>query len=478
MTGKWEPQHWFLESGYKDDYDKEYIVDPLKELDLVCDDHLLSARSTVWGKLNDEGWQFDDSNKNHLLKSYTGNNEVEALIDGEKYMGDLYEELTNLPPGRMTPVNKPFALIAGWEFTGKMKGTGHTGGDRDFTNIQLNGQPGSELDQVLVGLISGDAARVRLLAFDNGIPFIRNNNLVDALNNAPNSNQVSAFLDNTVPGFATAYHEKLVLIGNRADWDIARGIVQNKGSVAYVGGMDLALDRRDNRNHDGAKEKHNGMRAWHDIAVKISGPATSQIWADFAERWESHDKKWPDKRLKACPGPRSFVDGGKQGNKYVQVLRTIPPAPTNYKTRYRPNGERTVLCGLAKAISRARRYIYIEDQYLWDCELADFIRREMAGKKDLYLIVVVPGSREMPDHLGGLYQDHKTRKFFRTVMGLESRVVVGSGRSDDEVEFSHMAGTNQAGTNQDDIKNRVFMRMSFIRLIPNNRHSRFMFTAN
>ena len=47
----------------------------------------------------------------------------------------------------------------------------------------------------------------------------------------------------------------------------------------------------------------------------------------------------------------------------IQVLRTYPAMRPPYP--FAPHGERTVARGYSKAIRRARRLIYLEDQYLW-----------------------------------------------------------------------------------------------------------------
>jgi phosphatidylserine/phosphatidylglycerophosphate/cardiolipin synthase-like enzyme len=453
-VGRWSPEYWFL--------DKSENIE-VSQGNLVDDDQLLAARFEGWKKLNGQSDVSSDQSQSssdpsqsasdpsesssvvssdsdsdsdfgngtgpwtHLVEPYTKYNEVTPLIDGENYMGDLYKELKKLTKG--------FVLIAGWEFGGKKNQA-----IIEYANVRLvKDQAGSELDAVFTDLIK-KGVEVRLLAFDNPVPYIHNEVLVTQLNQAANSRTTRrqcAFLDGVLPGKAMAHHEKLVFIDDGSG-----------NALAYVGGIDLAFDRRDNNAHDGAKEKWLGMDAWHDIQLKIRGPATTQIWANFAERWNGYRQKrqvnlseasrklrkeWgmPAEELQriamvfaGCPVPNN-PDGGKPGNKYVQVLRTVARAPTSFPDRYMPKGERTVLCALAKAISRARRYIYIEDQYLWDCELADFIGKQMAVEQGLHLIVVVPGKCELPARWGK-YHDHLRSTFFMRVMGIDSK---------DKIEF-------------------------------------------
>jgi phosphatidylserine/phosphatidylglycerophosphate/cardiolipin synthase-like enzyme len=53
-------------------------------------------------------------------------------------------------------------------------------------------------------------------------------------------------------------------------------------------------------------------------------------------------------------------------------------------------GEQTVARGYTKAIKRARRLIYLEDQYLWSSEVARLFADALRDNPDLHLIAVVP----------------------------------------------------------------------------------------
>ncbi len=73
----------------------------------------------------------------------------------------------------------------------------------------------------------------------------------------------------------------------------------------------------------------------------------------------------------------------------MQVLRTYPAVRPRYP--FAPDGERTVARGYMKAIRRARRLIYLEDQYLWSTEVAAAVRaRPCETNPDLHLVAVVP----------------------------------------------------------------------------------------
>ena len=72
----------------------------------------------------------------------------------------------------------------------------------------------------------------------------------------------------------------------------------------------------------------------------------------------------------------------------MQVLRTYPAIRP--KTPYAPNGERSVARGYGKAFRRARRLIYLEDQYMWSPHIARLLADALRRNPELHLIVVVP----------------------------------------------------------------------------------------
>ena len=46
--------------------------------------------------------------------------------------------------------------------------------------------------------------------------------------------------------------------------------------------------------------------------------------------------------------------------------------------------------GYTKAMRRARRLIYLEDQYLWSKRVAELFARALADNPELHLVAVVP----------------------------------------------------------------------------------------
>jgi phosphatidylserine/phosphatidylglycerophosphate/cardiolipin synthase-like enzyme len=201
-----------------------------------------------------------------------------------------------------------------------------------------------------------------------------------------------------------SHHQKFVVL--RHDQDPSR-------DVAFAGGIDLCHSRRDDAAHRGDPQTQPMAQAygpnppWHDVQLELRGPAVHALDTAFRERWDDpnnpdtdHPLAWiHDKihhvRLKGDPLPPQLPPPPECGPHVVQQLRTYPCVrPPFY---FAPEGERSVARGYSKAVKRARRLIYLEDQYMWSGEVAKLFADALATNPDLHLVVVVP---RVPDQEG------------------------------------------------------------------------------
>ena len=150
---------------------------------------------------------------------------------------------------------------------------------------------------------------------------------------------------------------------------------------------------------------------WHDLQLEIRGPAVAMLDTVFRERWD--DPNSPDQdhpiaylrdrfrhaRLHADPLPPPLPPPPECGPHYVQNLRTYPAIRPPYD--FAPDGERSVARGYSKAIKRARRLIYLEDQYMWSADVARLFAEALTAHPDMHLVVVVP---RWPDQEGAMAQ--------------------------------------------------------------------------
>ncbi|MCT7660150.1 phospholipase D family protein [Mycobacterium deserti] len=194
-----------------------------------------------------------------------------------------------------------------------------------------------------------------------------------------------------------SHHQKLVVIRHPA---------APERDVAFVGGIDLCHSRRDDASHRGDPQavqmspRYGDRPPWHDVQLRVQGPAVGALDATFRERWNDSSSldmmspiawvmdKLRNADLTAGRLPDQPPDPPPCGPHSVQVLRTYPDAHFSYD--FAPRGERSIARGYTKAVHRARRLIYLEDQYLWSKRVARLFAAALQKNPDLHVVAVVP----------------------------------------------------------------------------------------
>jgi phosphatidylserine/phosphatidylglycerophosphate/cardiolipin synthase-like enzyme len=185
-----------------------------------------------------------------------------------------------------------------------------------------------------------------------------------------------------------AFHQKAVVLVKRDPTTFPDGT--HHRVVAYVGGIDLAHSRWDTDEHYHLDPERQEGAGWRDLQVKLEGDAALDVFKNFTQRWQAlidFDTSSPCK-------PANVVDNmGKPFNvpthvrifdepgPLVQITRTWPPASCHASLPIKPfvgqNGELGSLASYLKAISRAKKFILINDQYLFGVEIAQAIREAL-----------------------------------------------------------------------------------------------------
>jgi hypothetical protein len=316
--------------------------------------------------------------------AWSEGNLVEALVHGASYYPRLLSALRALRGGDLV-------CLTDWR------------GDADR---DLDG-PGTEVGRVLADL-ADRGVQVRGLLWRSHLDqasFSEQENI--HLGEVVNRAGGEILLDERVRG-PGSQHQKLVLVRHpgREDED-----------VAFVGGIDLCRGRKDDRRHLGdplaiPMDRRYGPRPpWHDAQLEVRGPAVGDLTFTFRERWEDptpldHRNPWRARVTRRTgqprhpgPLPAQLPDPGPAGPHAVQVLRTYPakrpPLP------FAPQGERSIARAYAKAFRRARRLIYVEDQYLWSAQVARLLAEALRRVPELRLIAVVPRYPDRDDRLSG-----------------------------------------------------------------------------
>jgi phosphatidylserine/phosphatidylglycerophosphate/cardiolipin synthase-like enzyme len=209
-----------------------------------------------------------------------------------------------------------------------------------------------------------------------------------------------------------SHHQKFVVLRHHRRPEL---------DVAYLGGIDLCHSRRDDALHLGDPQRqpmaavYGSRPPWHDIQLAITGPAVADVETVFRERWDDPQPlsrnpvhrladliRHDDTQQASLPPPHP--DPAPAGPHAVQLLRTYGQRLGGYP--FAPHGERSVARGYAKALRRARRLIYLEDQYLWSEEVARHIADALAASPELRMIAVLPhypdqDGRALPPNLVG-----------------------------------------------------------------------------
>jgi phosphatidylserine/phosphatidylglycerophosphate/cardiolipin synthase-like enzyme len=184
------------------------------------------------------------------------------------------------------------------------------------------------------------------------------------------SDNIHFKLDGVHP-VGASHHHKIVVIDDR---------------LAFCGGIDMAADRWDTREH---RDKDPGRRRpttrrrydpWHDATMALDGPAAKALGDHARHRWKmaggtplrapaTRQPIWP----KALKPMFREVD--------VAISRTRGAAPGQ-----KPIREIEAL--FCDQIARARRFIYAENQYFASRKVGEAILKRL-GEKDCPEIVII-----------------------------------------------------------------------------------------
>jgi phosphatidylserine/phosphatidylglycerophosphate/cardiolipin synthase-like enzyme len=203
-----------------------------------------------------------------------------------------------------------------------------------------------------------------------------------------------------------SHHQKLVILQHSGDPDAA---------TAFEGGIDLCHGRHDDSAHHGddqavaLDERYGPRPAWHDVQLELCGPVVADLVLSFRERWEDStplDHRNPFRRAlrritrqprRASPLPVHADPSTRQGPHSVQVLRTYPAKRPPYP--FAPDGERSIARAYLKAFARARRLVYVEDQYFWSADASRALAQALRANPGLHVLGIVP---RFPDRDGTL----------------------------------------------------------------------------
>lgn len=157
------------------------------------------------------------------------------------------------------------------------------------------------------------------------------------------------------------------------------------GTTAFCGGMDVAAGRL--------------SPLWHDVQCRVTGGPVGDIQRNFVARWKAEVEGFQEfiqeaneEKLRGVPKlPSIEITEMKQsalpvtttpGQAFAQVHRTLSSPVWNLRSDIKEVYE--------KAIRQARTYVYIENQYLRERDVADWLIERREEVQDLQVIIVLP----------------------------------------------------------------------------------------
>ncbi|KAG4245821.1 hypothetical protein PC116_g6379 [Phytophthora cactorum] len=222
----------------------------------------------------------------------------------------------------------------------------------------------------------------------------------DAINSIPPSSVNGAkalyIFDDRIDLISSHHQKTLVIVANSSS-------DKKDQPVAYVGGVDLAIDRWDTKYHNNTAVRDAGKityksKGWVDGHIRIHGPAAKDVASNFIARWNSDylpcqnlDDKFLDfvnPAYKKIP-PLDYTSSkttSRLGNQSVQITRTFSCQYEHYK-EFAPKGENSLFQARIKAIKNAKNFIYVEDQYfVFVPELLDALMEVMPRIQRLIVV--------------------------------------------------------------------------------------------
>lgn len=172
------------------------------------------------------------------------------------------------------------------------------------------------------------------------------------------------------------------------------------GLIAFCGGIDFNCDRIcpdgacPPSGSGGSASGGNQGNPQHDVHCRIAGPAARDLLEVFIKRWHSNPGHVPRDAVKGALLGIGEPVPPPSGPAVVRVGETYNATATMPGGAVRTFRDRTVQEILFTVIGNARRYIYIEDQYLISLCAAEAIRRALATVDHVTILI---GASEISD---------------------------------------------------------------------------------
>ena len=198
---------------------------------------------------------------------------------------------------------------------------------------------------------------------------------------------------------------------------------------AYVGGIDVNVNRLDSPGHHAARwiepdsPDEPAPDPFHDVHCRLTGPAAAEVFHVFKGRDEAHltDAEIASRPAEDVPVVPSLPELEPRGRDIIQVAQTsFKPAPGRQGFRWAPEGNATTHKTFVNAIQAAREHIYIEEQYMVPSDTYMQTLIDAAGHCQRLIIL-------LPTFLEVYFGDRKRGNFFKDLsLAWGERLFIGT----------------------------------------------------
>ncbi len=278
---------------------------------------------------------------------------VAFLVDGEACFAAIADALENA---------RESIWLLGWDF--------HSG-------VRLRrGRGGGGPDELVPLLESVVRARpglhARILGWDFAMMYALEREFLPLLQFGAKTHRRIHFAMDSAHPLAASQHQKLVVVDDR---------------VAFAGGFDLTAYRWDTREHlpeDPRRVTPAGSpyAPFHDVQIAVDGEAAATLGSLARTRWRrATGRRVRAARGRSDPWPESLAPHAI--DVAVGISRTMPsygraPEVREVEALYRAS------------IASARRWIYIENQYLTSSRIAGWLAERLAAPDGPEIVIVGP----------------------------------------------------------------------------------------
>lgn len=289
--------------------------------------------------------------------------DARLIIDAREYFLTFYQAVLRA---------ERHVFIAGWQFDSKVE---------LLRGEDAEGAPGPvELLKFLASVTEQKPnLRVCILAWDYSAVFALEREWLQRFVFDSRAPRVLFRFDKNHPTGA-CHHEKLVILD---------------GTLAFVGGIDLARSRWDDRSHDLANplrtEVGEPQKPYHDVMAAVVGPIVQHLEERFLNRWEAATEAPLELDVSSEPVQSQVLSSGLAiAGTQVAIARTGTVGQEPSQSEIRELHQAAVL--------HAERLIYLETQYFTARVMHDALIARFRDRRrgPLQVVLVMPRGADTP----------------------------------------------------------------------------------